>query len=205
MAELDRHYRRPLQAFFQRRGCPPATAEDLTQDVFLRIVAYQRRAEIRSVKSFLYQTATNLLRDMFRSRTRRRVGAPDRVTDPEAGDLNLIDLVTPERILEGRQDIQVVIQALEELDARTQRIFVMNRIDRLRQRDIADHLGLSVSLVEKSLRTAHVHLEARYSSQRMRRRAPGAAFAGMFSDIAEAQLAAWASVGAPERAGGTAR
>lgn len=162
LGELDRRYRLRLQKFFQRRGCAAAVAQDLTQDVFLRVIAYGRSQPITNVRTFVFQVAANLLRDTARSAKRWKVAPLDDDSAPGASDVRLIDLITPERIVAGRQDIRVVGQALEALDSRTQRIFLMNRIEQLQHRTIADRLGLSVSLIEKALRGARRHLESEY-------------------------------------------
>lgn len=166
LADLDKHYRRRLQSFFQRRGCSTATSEDLIQDVFLRTVTYYQSNEIKNPSSFVFQIAANLLRDMARSAKRRQMVSLE-TSEPTAADHLLIDPITPERILEGRQDIFVATRALEELDARTRKIFMMSRLERWRHREIADDLGLSVSLIEKSIRSAHNHIET-YVSQEYR-------------------------------------
>lgn len=168
VADLDRDYRLPLQRFFRSRGCAAALAEDLTQDVFLRVVAYERSSEIKNAQSFIFQTAANRLRDVARSARRWNLQPLDD-TDGGTGEPQLVEAITPERILQGRQDMQVVTQAFAELDQRTQRIFLMNRVDQLRHRDIADHLDLSVSLVEKTLRTAQLFLEVKHRRQRIRK------------------------------------
>jgi RNA polymerase sigma-70 factor (ECF subfamily) len=164
LCELDGRYRRGLQKFFRSRGCAVAVAQDLTQDVFLRVVAYQRSREIANGRTFVFQTAVNLLRDTARARKRWNV---EPLEQAGAGEQGPIDLITPERIVESRQDVHVVRAALAALDARTQRIFLMNRIDQLRHRTIADRLGVSVSLIEKALRGARRHLESKYRSERV--------------------------------------
>jgi RNA polymerase sigma factor (sigma-70 family) len=187
MAELDRRYRLPLLKFFQRRGCTAALAEDLTQDVFLKVVAYQRASEIKNLQSFVFRTAANRLRDSARSTRRWSTSSLEDAGGARESAPLLVEFITPERILQGRQDVEVVTQAFAELDVRTQRIFLMNRVERLRHRDIADHLNLSVSLVEKTLRTAQQLLELKYARQRLRKDGRGSeAFAVTLAALAEA-------------------
>jgi RNA polymerase sigma factor (sigma-70 family) len=166
LAELDRLFRNALLNFFRRQGMATSAAEDLTQDVFVRIVSYQKLHEIRNIRSFLFRTAVNLLRDNAKSRRRWKISSLEESGSAKGLEAELIDTITPERILQGCEDFRVVSEAFEELDARTQRIFILNRIDRMRHRDIANHLGLSVSLVEKSLRSAHAHLTLSHDRQR---------------------------------------
>lgn len=163
---LCRDLRAPLERFFLSRGCSPAMAEDLTQDVFVRVLAYPHLNLVANPRAFIYRTATNLLLDSRRAERCRPTASLDVST---AAAVRLVDPITPMRILEGREDIELVSQALSDLETRTQRMFVMHRIDRLRHREIAAHFGLSVSLVEKCLRAAQRHLLSQYRLQRLRK------------------------------------
>jgi RNA polymerase sigma-70 factor (ECF subfamily) len=60
-----------------------------------------------------------------------------------------------------RQRLRQVIAALEELPARTRDIFVLFRLDRLKQSEIAAQMGISVSAVEKHVVRAVAHLARR--------------------------------------------
>src|SRR5690606_15096139 len=99
--EVDRQFRGRLQKFFLRRGCTAAAAQDLTQEVFLRVIAYQRSRRIANVQPFVFQTAANLLRDRAKSTRRWNVSS---LQEEGATELPLVDFITPERIVEGRQD-----------------------------------------------------------------------------------------------------
>ena len=73
----------PLRAFLARRVPPGVDADDLLQDVFLRVVRHlgTLRATDRP-EAWLFQIARNALRDALRSRLRR-----DGRTDPLEADL----------------------------------------------------------------------------------------------------------------------
>lgn len=172
LEKLCRDHHGRVRAFFLRRGCTPASAEDLTQDVFLRITSYPQLDEIANPGAFLYRMAINLLRDTAKA-ARRRPMVTAISSEPHAN--GLVDPLTPDRILEGRQDMALLSQAFAELTSRTQRMFVMNRIDNILQRDIAAYFGLSVSLVEKSVRGAQGHLAERYRRQCFRPGRPASA------------------------------
>jgi RNA polymerase sigma-70 factor (ECF subfamily) len=72
LAEMWAEFAPPLRAFLARRVPPGVDAEDLVQDVFLRVI---RHAEtLRSVdrpEAWLFQVARNALRDSLRVRLRR--------------------------------------------------------------------------------------------------------------------------------------
>lgn len=180
LARLCRDYRAALKRFFERRGCSAALADDLTQDAFVRIAAYPSFDRIANPSAFLYRTAANLLRDTAKAARRRPTASIDA---PGIAAHRLVDPITPDRLLEGRQDVAIVVQAFGDLEPRTRHMFVMHRIDLIGHREIAAHFGLSISLVEKSVRRAHGHLADQYRRQRLRKRS-----AGTPGGLLEAQL-----------------
>jgi RNA polymerase sigma-70 factor (ECF subfamily) len=72
LAEIWGEFAPPLRAFLARRVPPGVDAEDLVQEVFLRVI---RHADtLRSVErpeAWLFQVARNALRDSLRARLRR--------------------------------------------------------------------------------------------------------------------------------------
>lgn len=163
LAAIDARYRRPLISFFLRRVRDSAEAEDLAQQAFLRLMNAVQRGEVENVESFLFTIAGNLVRDHHRRSVRRGVDATLSV------DAELIDTLTdemvedrsPERVLIGRQSVVDVLRALGELDERTRDIFILFRLENMKQRDIAALYGISQSTVEKHVAKAALHLATR--------------------------------------------
>jgi RNA polymerase sigma-70 factor (ECF subfamily) len=157
--ELERlaaRYYESLVRFFKRRSRCVDDAADLAQDTFVRLSAVDLR-EIRQPASFLFTTALNLLRDRARSaRTRNEVFS---VPAEEA------QLICPaphaERVLDGEQRIRELEAALRELSPKCRAVFVLFHFDDLPQREIAERLRISVSMVEKYVRQAVNHCERR--------------------------------------------
>ncbi len=65
MAQLG-NYRRALLAYFGRRVRSAAEAEDLTQDVFERVLRSLERGPILNAEALVFRIAVNLLRDRAR-------------------------------------------------------------------------------------------------------------------------------------------
>jgi RNA polymerase sigma-70 factor (ECF subfamily) len=59
--ELSSAYRRPLMAFFLRHTDDRAEAEDLTQEVFVRILKGAPAATVQAPDAFVFTIAANLL------------------------------------------------------------------------------------------------------------------------------------------------
>ena len=155
--ELSRRYRPALMAFFLRRIRNHAEAEDLTQDVLMRVAAYASTIDAERPDPYVFQMAANLLRDRARKeavRTRFAVGlGAVEAVESEGRD--------PHRVLQGRQSLATVMAALKELPERTRSIFILFRLENMRQRDIADLYGLSTRAIEKQIVKASLHLRAR--------------------------------------------
>ena len=150
-----RYYDR-LVRFLKRRSYSTEDAVDLAQDTFVRLAAVDLR-QVRKPASFLFTTALNLLRDRARSAQARH--AAFSVPAEEA------QLICPaphaDRILDGEQRMLLLETALRELSPKCRAVFVLFHFDELSQREIADRLGISVSMVEKYVKQAVTHCEAR--------------------------------------------
>jgi RNA polymerase sigma-70 factor (ECF subfamily) len=165
-SELDRRFRAPLLAYFMRKVRDRSEAEDLTQEVFLRL---SRQSEPpQAVQAYVFVTAANLLKDRARVRITHRVAAHDSLDDlhSEASAVpGLVEDRNPERVLVGKDTLREFISVLETLSERTRDIFILARIERMSQRDIAKLFGISVSAVEKHLAKALIQLGVRFSGQ----------------------------------------
>lgn len=129
-------------------------AEDCLQSAFVRLEEYRRHAKVENEAGFLVHAATNIAIDEARrSRTRAEVaGGVDRLQNfPDGQPLQHEVLLARERLSRART-------ALARLPERTRAVFVMHRFDRLKYRDIAARLGISVSAVEKHIAKASLSL-----------------------------------------------
>lgn len=143
LTEIDRRLRRALIAFFSRRVLSSAEAEDLSQEVFIRI-ARAHRGGAPLPDAYIFRIAANLLRDM---RRRERVRASYREARAVEDFLG-IDPLDPHRVAEGREDLRRVARTIAEMPEKTRRIFTLYRIEHIDKRIIAENFGLSVRMVE---------------------------------------------------------
>ena len=162
-ARLDERFRGPLMSFFLRRVGDGAEAEDLTQDVFIRLLGAAERQPIEDVEALVFVTAGNLLKDRGRKATRR--GEASRgVIDPALVSEVAREFVEdrdPERVLLARESYAEVLAALDELGQRTRDIYVLFRLENMKQKEIAALFGIARSTVEKEVMKATLHLALR--------------------------------------------
>ena len=156
IADLSVRYGQAVRRFFSRRLRDGADVEDLTQEVFARLLKRAELGEIANIEGYLFHTAANLLRERARKAARR----PGDCFDGAEID-GAVEEFSPERILLGREAYARMVEALQELPERTRTIFVLNRFEELSAAEIARRLGVSVSTVEKDMMRAIAHLKAR--------------------------------------------
>ena len=68
---------------------------------------------------------------------------------------------TPERVLLAKQQVAKLKDALAELPERVRFVFLLHRYEGMKYREIAQHLGISVSSVEKYMMQAIKHVAKR--------------------------------------------
>jgi RNA polymerase sigma factor (sigma-70 family) len=123
-----------------------ATAEDLAQDAFLRLWG---RVVTDKDRSLLFRTAQNLAIDHVRTQ-RVRV----RYREAIAAEQIAAAAPVPDATAATREEIKSLLQALRTLPERTQRTFLLNRLDGYSYPEIAKALGVSLSTVEKDMMRA---------------------------------------------------
>lgn len=154
----DQRFRGPLMSFFLKRVGDRAEAEDLTQQVFLRLLSARELEQVEDPATFVFKIAANLLRD--RGRRRQVRGELLSLVDEDI-DRVQAEVLTPERVILGREDVRAALRALDELGERTRTIYMLWRFDGLKQQEIADRVGCSKSLVEKTIVRTTLHLVMR--------------------------------------------
>jgi RNA polymerase sigma factor (sigma-70 family) len=163
--ELDRSFRGPLIAYFMKRVNSRNEAEDLTQEVFIRLLNHPDKNNGQTIEGYVFTIAANLLRDRAKSAAtahRTRIQSLDVLDEKDAFSANLVEDRNPERVLVGKQTIQDVLDALSELGERTRDVFILARLENVQHREIATMYGISVSAVEKMMMKAMAHLGARF-------------------------------------------
>lgn len=149
-SDLARRYGNALQLFFIKRGLSRAEAEDLTQEVYLRIARMDDVSAIRKPEAFLFQAAANLLRDKVR---RDRVRHSMDHVPIDSCQLPAED-TSPFRVLAGKQSLEGILRTLNALPTRQRDVFVLHRFEGLTYTQIGAKLGISVSAVEKHMMKA---------------------------------------------------
>jgi len=157
LEQLAARYRLPLRRFFERRLRHSPDPDDLVQEVFVRLVRQGNMNAVQHLDGYVFQIAANVLRDharrwSIRAEEARAVQIEE--VDPEGG-------FSPERVLLGKEALEQLIGALQEMPEKTQIIFALYHFETVPQVDIARRLKIPISTVEKHMSRANAHLLAR--------------------------------------------
>lgn len=136
-----------------------AHAEDVVQEAWLRFGA-ARAAErpLEEPVGYLYRIVRNLAVD-YRRRLTREKGL---LGEPLAGAEGLSDgRATPEAEAAARDELRLLIQAMDELPERTRIAVEMRRIEGAKLKDIAARLGVSVPVAYQIVADGIAHCRRR--------------------------------------------
>lgn len=140
-----------LRGILRRRGQSQENAEDLVQEAFLRLYEFQQSGrDVIKPEAFVVRAAFNLAVDAGRKKSR------DLTVGESVEELQLPDLSpSPEERLATDQRLATARRILNsQMAFRTREIFVLHRVEGLKQAEIALRLGISVSAVEKHIARA---------------------------------------------------
>jgi RNA polymerase sigma-70 factor (family 1) len=126
-------------------------ATDIAQDTFLRIWEKQIEVDSKTAKGLLFKIAG----DLFLTQYRREKLAfnffntfrPDHKSTTPEDEINFQELT------------KAYDAALKSMPEKQRIVFLMNRIDELKYREIAEQLDLSVKAIEKRMSQALEHLK----------------------------------------------
>lgn len=163
--ELLLRYQRPLFNFILRSVREHDRAEELLQDVFLKVL--QRSNEFQGSSKFstwLYTIARNLCIDTSRKmvfRRHRSLDAPLRADEESATLLDRVAGSTPgaDRQAIGH-DLQArIASAIEELPDEQREVFLMRELQNMAFKEIADVVGVPENTVKSRMRYALERLQ----------------------------------------------
>lgn len=145
--KLYEHYYTPMYRFIWRRVRNDALAEDLIQDLFLKI--WNARGKLDPQKSFeayLFRIALNLCNDVFRRKAVRKQTSLEAIPFEPVDNDSVNDLKTS------------VWQLLNRLPEEIRQVFVLKRFEGFRNHEVADILKIAEKTVEGRMTRALKYL-----------------------------------------------
>lgn len=140
-----------------------AVAEDVVMDCFVRL--YERSAvEASSVlytKSYLYQMVRNASIDHLRRKAAEAAVVETGQSPDAVGDVADTSVEDEELLVERSQREARLWKAIDALPQACRNILLMSKRDGLKNREIAETLGLSLKTVEAQLTKAYATLRGK--------------------------------------------
>jgi RNA polymerase sigma-70 factor, ECF subfamily len=157
---LVQKYRRPLVSFMYRMARNAAAAEDLAQEVFLRVYRSRQTYEASAkFTTWLYRIATNLAVNHARDTRHERPEVTVSLDEPDEETGTTLDLadstVTAEESLVRRERMLAIRAKVEALPERQKLAVIMHKYQQMDYKQIADVLKLSESATKSLLFRAY--------------------------------------------------
>lgn len=157
-ALLFETYHAPLFRFAETYVCCPGLAEDIVQDVFIKIWENPVSRVSKSLRSYLFFMVRNACIDYLRS---------VQVEDKKKQKLFEAQVLSDSVDLDIDENITLKIKdAINELPEQCREVYLMSIFDGLKYSEIADELNISVSAVKVQVFRAKNRLREKLDSLR---------------------------------------
>ena len=163
VTESYEKHRARLQAFVKKNSREPDNADDVVQEVYVRLLRRRAEAPIRQWWAYVKKSALSVLRARHRARQHHIQCTP---AELEELAQSLSHLHTEDNS-ESPAALEAELQGvLEELPLPCQIAFIRHRRDAWTYEQIAAELGLSRDQVKRYLARAVAHFDAYFSTDR---------------------------------------
>jgi RNA polymerase sigma-70 factor, ECF subfamily len=157
---LVQKYRRPMLSFMYRMAHSTAVAEDLAQEVFLRVYRSREKYEASAkFTTWLYRIASNLAVNHARDTRHQRPENTVSLDEPDQETGLTLDLpdpsLTAEEAIVRRERLAAIRQRVEALPERQKMALIMHKYQQMDYRQIAEVLKLSESAIKSLLFRAY--------------------------------------------------
>ena len=123
-------------------------AEDILQEVFVKLWENCRKVDYDKVKSYIYSIANNMfLNDVKHQKVVQNYGKYSKIESTNE---------SPEFIMLEKEFMEKLESTIANLPKKQREVFLMNRIEKKKYKEIALHLDISVKAVEKRMHQALV-------------------------------------------------
>ncbi|MDZ4371799.1 MAG: RNA polymerase sigma factor [Phenylobacterium sp.] len=163
LLEIFLERRANLVRFFAARTGSPALAEDLAQELYVKLATRDPGVTAENPVALIYRIATNVMLDRARGDARAvaRETAWRVVSHASLGHEDVADQPAADDVAASRQRLRQLVEAAAELPPQQQRAFRLHKLEGHSHAETARVMGLSVKSVEKHISAALKSLTAR--------------------------------------------
>lgn len=158
------HYNKKILNFIYRMSQDYHLAEDLTQEVFLRV--YQRKPNLNEHQNFqgwIFRVARNLCLNALRNE-RTRISHENELRNQTGGVC--VETNNPDYDLTARETRQVVKEVIAELNNNQREVLILKEYHNFSYQEIAEITHSSVSAVKSLLFRARESLRKKLQTSR---------------------------------------
>lgn len=155
ISRLFTDHRKDIIAFLIRRVACPETAQDLSQETYIRLLRQESLPHADNLTGYLYRTAERLAIDFLRHHQRTASNALPLDEELECPNLH------PEPLAILRQQCEILLDAIASLPNQCRQVFLLRKIDELSYAEIAARLAISEKTVQRQLVKAMLHCHSR--------------------------------------------
>lgn len=159
VADWMRRWNTGLTRFLERRVGTRVDAQDLAQEVYLRLLRAERLDLVIEPQAYLYRVASNVAAEW---RIRARQSRPHSAIELET----LVEATTPDSLVEDAVDHQRFEAALSGMSPMLRAVVFLKLRDGMTHEEIARHLGVTTRMVRRFLTAGYIQLRQALSTDR---------------------------------------
>jgi len=148
--EIYKNFVKDLKQFLYFKFKDRTKTDDVLQDTFVKLWTNCDKVDYQKVKSYLFTVANHLFLDIKRHEKT--------IQNHENTSVNYNQTESPEFLLIEKEYYEAFQKILNRLPERQREIFILNRIEKKKYKEIAGLLGISVKTVEKHMHNALVFM-----------------------------------------------
>lgn len=160
---IVQRYRKPLINFVFRFLYDRESAEDLTQEVFIRVYKNIKRyrSDVAGFRTWIYRIAVNLCKNEIRNRSRRsrtlanfdEIGGDAQITNIQDASLE------PDRKLEEKEMQEILAKAISSLPEKYKTVIILCDIENMTYNEIARIIKRPIGTVRSRINRGRLMLK----------------------------------------------
>ena len=155
-----------LNDFAARIISDPETSQDIAQEVFVTLWEKKNRINIQNIESFLYKMIRNKCIDHIKQMKVIDNWKMEWGEHVKFEELYHIDFIRDEPYILIQEELKTEIEkTIKELPDRCREVFLLSRVDGLKNREIAEKLNINIKNVERHISRAVRTFRAKFSEE----------------------------------------
>ena len=152
MTYIFERYHVRLYNFYYQMVKDVAVCEDLTQNVFLKVIKYKHSYKGGKFVSWIFKIARNLFYDHYQEQKKTQSFED---IDDVTGEID-------EETIEKEENVTHLMKALNELNEKDKELIVMNRIEGIKYEQIAEIVGSNTTAIKTKIHRIVKKLRTNY-------------------------------------------